>query len=159
MRGMARLLAETGDLPPMPDMTVEQALARRNPASRLASLVAAGLTGLGALLAGFAQMFARAAHSHRAATTITIVLSLVFSAWLAAMILPERGSVPEEKPVAAAVPAMPAPETTASVTEPPRIAPARGPPAWDDPPIDLGPDWEALAQPSPEYVFNQEVQW
>ncbi len=43
--------------------------------------------------------------------------------------------------------------------EPPRIAPARGPPAWDDPPIDLGPDWEALAQPSPEYVFNQEVQW
>jgi len=54
--------------------------------------------------------------------------------------------------------------------EPPRIAPARGPPAWDDPPIDLGPDWDdppidlgpdwdALAQPSPEYVFNQEVQW
>lgn len=130
MRGMARLLAETGDLPPVPDMTVEQALARRTPASRLASLVAAGLTGLGALLAGFAQMFARAAHSHRAATTITIVLSLVFSAWLAAMILPERGSVPEEKPVAAAVPAMPAPETTASVTEPPRIALAP-PPARD----------------------------
>jgi hypothetical protein len=43
--------------------------------------------------------------------------------------------------------------------EPPRISPARGPPAWDDPPVDLGPDWEALAQPSPEYVFNQEVQW
>ena len=41
----------------------------------------------------------------------------------------------------------------------PRIAPARGPPTWDDPPIDLGPDWEALAQPSPEYVFNQEVKW
>ena len=43
--------------------------------------------------------------------------------------------------------------------EPPRIAPARGPPAWDDPPVDLGPEWEALAQPSPEYVFKQEVQW
>jgi len=43
--------------------------------------------------------------------------------------------------------------------EPPRIAPARGPPAWDDPPVDLVPDWEALAQPSPEYVFDQEVQW
>ena len=43
--------------------------------------------------------------------------------------------------------------------QPPRISPARGPPAWDDPPVDLGPDWEALAQPSPEYVFNQEVQW
>jgi hypothetical protein len=43
--------------------------------------------------------------------------------------------------------------------EPPRISPARGPPAWDDPPVDLGPDWEALAQASPKYVFNQEVQW
>jgi hypothetical protein len=37
------------------------------------------------------------------------------------------------------------------------IAPARGPPAWDDPPVDAVPDWEALAQPSPEYVFDQEV--
>ncbi|AUB85154.1 transposase [Candidatus Thiodictyon syntrophicum] len=43
--------------------------------------------------------------------------------------------------------------------EPPRIAPARGPPAWDDPPVEAVPDWDALAQPSPEYVFNQEVQW
>ncbi len=43
--------------------------------------------------------------------------------------------------------------------EPPRIASARGPPAWDDPPVDAVPDWEALAQPSPAYVFNQEVQW
>ena len=43
--------------------------------------------------------------------------------------------------------------------EPPRIAPARGPPAWDDPPVDLVPDWNALAQPQPEYVFDQEVQW
>lgn len=43
--------------------------------------------------------------------------------------------------------------------EPPRISPARGPPAWDDPPIEAVPDWDALAQPSPESVFNQEVQW
>ena len=43
--------------------------------------------------------------------------------------------------------------------EPPRISPARGPPAWDDPPVEAVPDWDALAQPSPEYVFNQEVQW
>jgi hypothetical protein len=42
---------------------------------------------------------------------------------------------------------------------PPRISPARGPPAWDDPPVDLVPDWDALTQPSPEYVFDQEVQW
>ncbi len=41
---------------------------------------------------------------------------------------------------------------------PPRIAPARGPPAWDDPPVDLVPDWAALAQPSPEDVFDQQVQ-
>jgi hypothetical protein len=39
------------------------------------------------------------------------------------------------------------------------ISPARGPPAWDDLPVDAVPDWDALAQPSPEYVFNQEVQW
>ncbi|HYN76723.1 MAG TPA: hypothetical protein VES73_02895 [Lamprocystis sp. (in: g-proteobacteria)] len=44
-------------------------------------------------------------------------------------------------------------------TEPPRITPTRGPPDWDDPPVDAIPNWEALAQPSPEYVFAQEVQW
>ena len=43
--------------------------------------------------------------------------------------------------------------------EPPRISPARGPPAWDDPPVEAVPDWDALAQPQPEYVFDQEVQW
>ena len=42
--------------------------------------------------------------------------------------------------------------------EPPRIAPARGPPAWEDPPADALPDWDALAQPQPEYVFGQRVQ-
>jgi hypothetical protein len=43
--------------------------------------------------------------------------------------------------------------------EPPRIAPARDPPAWDAPPVDAAPDWEVLEQPSPEYVFDQQVQW
>jgi len=43
--------------------------------------------------------------------------------------------------------------------EPPRIVPARGPPASDDPPVDLVPHWEVLAQPSPEYVFDQQVHW
>ena len=43
--------------------------------------------------------------------------------------------------------------------EPPRIRPARGPPAWDDPPVEPVPAWDALAQPQPEYIFNQEVQW
>jgi hypothetical protein len=43
--------------------------------------------------------------------------------------------------------------------EPPRMSPARGPPAWDGPPVEPVPDWDALAQPQPEYVFDQEVQW
>ena len=43
--------------------------------------------------------------------------------------------------------------------EPPRISPARGPPAWDDPPIEAVPDWDARAQPQPEYVFDHQVQW
>ena len=43
--------------------------------------------------------------------------------------------------------------------DPPRTSPARGPHAWDDPPVEVVPDWDALAQPSPEYVFDQEVQW
>jgi hypothetical protein len=42
--------------------------------------------------------------------------------------------------------------------EPPRISPAPGPPAWDDPPVEPVPDWNALAQPPPQYVFDQRVQ-
>ena len=38
--------------------------------------------------------------------------------------------------------------------EPPRISPARGPPARDDPPVEAVPDWDALAQPQPEFVFD-----
>lgn len=45
------------------------------------------------------------------------------------------------------------------IAEPPRISPARGSPAWNGPPVDPVPNWEALAQPSPEYVLDQEVQW
>jgi hypothetical protein len=45
------------------------------------------------------------------------------------------------------------------LTEPPRISPARGPPTWDDPPVEAVPDWEVRAQPSPEDVFDQQVQW
>ena len=43
--------------------------------------------------------------------------------------------------------------------EPPRISPARGPPAWDDPTIEAVPDWDALAQPQPDYVWEPKVQW
>jgi hypothetical protein len=43
--------------------------------------------------------------------------------------------------------------------EPPRISPARGPRAWDDPPVDAVPDWDALAESQPEYVLDQQVKW
>jgi len=43
--------------------------------------------------------------------------------------------------------------------EPPRIASARGPPAWEQPPVAAAPDWDTLAQPHPEYAFDQQVQW
>jgi hypothetical protein len=42
---------------------------------------------------------------------------------------------------------------------PPPTAPARGPSVWDDPLADAAPDWDALAQPEPEYLFDQQVQW
>jgi hypothetical protein len=45
------------------------------------------------------------------------------------------------------------------IGEPPRISPARGPPAWDDPASDAVPDWNVLAQPQPVYVFDQREQW
>jgi hypothetical protein len=31
-----------------------------------------------------------------------------------------------------------------------------GPPVWDDG-LDSLPDWDAMAQPEPEYMFNQEM--
>lgn len=43
-------------------------------------------------------------------------------------------------------------------SEPPRIAPARGPPAWDDLLAPL-PDWDALAQYAPEFQFDQRIAW
>jgi hypothetical protein len=48
---------------------------------------------------------------------------------------------------------------TGKLASPPRISPTRGRSAWDDPPIEAVPDWDALAQPQPEYVFDQRVQW
>ena len=42
--------------------------------------------------------------------------------------------------------------------KPPRIAPARGPPAWDDLREPL-PDWDALVQPAPAFEFDQRIAW
>ena len=42
-------------------------------------------------------------------------------------------------------------------SQPPRIAPARGPPLWDDCDAQVGdgvqiePDWDLAAQPAPDY--------
>ena len=42
---------------------------------------------------------------------------------------------------------------------PPRIAPARGPPAWEEPLVAAAPDWDTLAQSQRQYAFDQQVQW
>ena len=44
-------------------------------------------------------------------------------------------------------------------TRPPVIAPARGPPAWDDTPVEVDPDYDLLAQPDPEMEFDQRIRW
>ncbi len=54
-------------------------------------------------------------------------------------------------------------------SEAPRIAPARGPPLWDDGGAqesqDLGegvealPDWDMAAQPAPDYPDDQRTTW
>jgi hypothetical protein len=49
--------------------------------------------------------------------------------------------------------------------EPPRIAPARGPPLWDDCDAQaaegsqIGPDWDLVAQPAPDYEVDQRIHW
>lgn len=140
-------------------MTLEQALARRKAGSRLAAFAAAGWLTLAALAAGFSLMFARAARNHRAATTITVVLSLVFSAWLAAMILPER----EPETVALAASSNPAQAGPASAAEPARDPAAQGlsqqglsaPPAHEPFRVQLAPPgrdvWTPVRKPFAVY--------
>ena len=47
--------------------------------------------------------------------------------------------------------------------EPPHIAPARGPPLWEDFDAQLGertplePDWDLAAAPAPDYEVDQRV--
>ena len=43
-------------------------------------------------------------------------------------------------------------------SEPPRIAPARGPPPWDHL-LEPLPDWHAIVQPAPELQFDQRISW
>jgi hypothetical protein len=42
--------------------------------------------------------------------------------------------------------------------QPPPIAPARGPPAWEDDPEPM-PDWDLIAQPDPGFEFDQRLSW
>jgi len=50
-------------------------------------------------------------------------------------------------------------------SEPPHIAPARGPPLWDDCDAHSGegtqiePDWDLVAQPAPDYEVDQRINW
>ena len=51
-------------------------------------------------------------------------------------------------------------------SEAPRIAPARGPPLWDDcgvqdhvDGVDTEPDWDMAAQPAPDYCEDQRTDW
>jgi len=40
----------------------------------------------------------------------------------------------------------------------PPIAPARGPPAWDDAP-EPTPDWDLLGESEPDVEFDQRIAW
>jgi hypothetical protein len=50
-------------------------------------------------------------------------------------------------------------------SQPPPIAPARGPPLWEDGDAHSGegtqiePDWDLAAQPAPEYEVDQRINW
>jgi len=54
-------------------------------------------------------------------------------------------------------------------SEPPHIAPARGPPLWDDGDAqiddgaqiepDWGSDWDGAAQPAPDFEVDQRINW
>jgi hypothetical protein len=44
-------------------------------------------------------------------------------------------------------------------TRPPIVCAARGPPAGDDVPVEVDPDYDFLAQPEPEIEFDQRIQW
>ena len=50
--------------------------------------------------------------------------------------------------------------------EPPHIAPARGPPLWDDggdaqmgEGVAAEPDWDLAAQPAPDFEVDQRINW
>ncbi len=50
-------------------------------------------------------------------------------------------------------------------SEPPSIAPARGPPLWEDCDAQMGegaqvePDWDLAGQPAPDYEVDQRINW
>lgn len=151
MSDAAGMAAGIPDPIPGQGMTLEQALARRHAGSRLAAFTAAGWLALVALAAGFSLMFARAARNHRAATTITIVLSLVFSAWLAAMILPEREPEALASPALQQAVAPPAVEPAPALPAPAPAAQAAGEPFR----VQLAPPardaWIPVRKPFPVY--------
>lgn len=117
MTGMTGLPAKDADLEAMSGATglnVEQVLARRQGSARMAGLAAAlWLAGV-ALFAAIRLTFARARRSRGLATGLTIMLALVVSAFLAALVFPERESMQ------AAEAATPPPVAASPVAEPVR---------------------------------------
>lgn len=90
------------ELPPA-KMTVEQALGQERIRAELRRALTMVWSAFAAIGAGFALLFRRAWKNPKLATSLTIVLSLVFSAWFAALVLPEREIVASPKPVTATI--------------------------------------------------------
>lgn len=48
-------------------------------------------------------------------------------------------------------------------TQPPRVAPARGPPLWEvakaSEQVGNDPQWDMSAQPAPEFEFDHRIAW
>jgi hypothetical protein len=47
-------------------------------------------------------------------------------------------------------------------SQPPRIAPARGPPLWEAAAAEQAgndPQWDQAAQPAPDFEFDQRIAW
>lgn len=42
---------------------------------------------------------------------------------------------------------------------PPRIDPARRPPAWEEAAPEPSRDWNLLGQPGPDFKFDQRIAW
>lgn len=103
MTEAAGLRASAEEELPTAKMTVEQALGRERLRAGFRRVLTMGWSALVAIGAGFLVLFRRASRNPKLATSLTIVLSLVFSAWFAALVLPERDVIVVASPAVSAV--------------------------------------------------------